>query len=81
MDDALLSISQASRGQLVKMSITFETHGIFYDQILHTYLFLQCLATGLQNGNVAAGRIQNVENCPKSQNLCKIEKYANQNYQ
>ena len=37
-DEASPSISPASRGQLVKMLIALEPHGIF-DQILSTYTF------------------------------------------
>ena len=52
VDDALLSISSASRGQLVKMLITLEPH-VYLDQILHAYLFYLCPATGMQNGDEA----------------------------
>ena len=37
-----------------QMLITLEPHGIFrsnLDQILHTYLFQYCQATGMQNGD------------------------------
>ena len=46
MDEALLSISPASRGQLVKML----NHMTYYDLILHTYeyTFQHCLDTGMQ---------------------------------
>ena len=36
-----------------------------------TLVFNHYLVTGMENG-----RIENVENCKKSQNLCYIEKYA-----
>ena len=39
MVEALLSISPAGRGQLVKMPITLEQHGIYLNHILRTYLF------------------------------------------
>ena len=38
MDKALLSIISASCGQIIKMHITLEPHGIF-GSILHTYSF------------------------------------------
>ena len=59
MAEALLSISLASRGQLVKMSITLEPHNklLCLGQILHTGLFLHCPATGMQNGDGSAGII------------------------
>ena len=38
IDEAFLSISPASRGQLIKMTILLEPHGII-DDILHTYIF------------------------------------------
>ena len=45
--DGLLSISQAGSGQLVKMIIAHEPHGIFGS---HTYLFQHCPATDILNG-------------------------------
>ena len=38
-DEASASISQAGRGQLVKMLITLEPHGIYFDQLLLRYTF------------------------------------------
>ena len=38
MDVALLSISPASHGQLVKMRITIELHGIFGSNCIRVYL-------------------------------------------
>ena len=38
MDEALLSISLASHGQLVKMLITLELHGIFGSNCIRVYL-------------------------------------------
>ena len=52
MDVALLSISQASHGQLVKMLITW------YTWInLHTCVFKHCPATGMKTHDEAAVRI------------------------
>ena len=51
MDVALLSISPASHGQLVKMLITLELHGIL-DQI--AFVFIQI---GMHNCDEAAGKI------------------------
>ena len=56
MDEALLSISPAGHGQLVKIHITLEPHSIF-DHILHTYIFQHCPATGMQNGDKALPNI------------------------
>ena len=50
MDEGLLSISLACCGQLVKILTTLEPYGIL-DQILHTYLFQYCPATGMQNSD------------------------------
>ena len=44
----LLSISPAD--QLVKVLITLEPRRIYLDQVLHTYIFKHCPATGMQNG-------------------------------
>ena len=62
MDDALLSISPTGRGQLVKMLINLGPHGtfVYLDQILHTYLFQQCPATCMQNGDEAAEKIKRI---------------------
>ena len=49
MDEALLNITQLGRDQLVKMLITLKPQGIF-NQIVHTYLFLNCPTTGMQKG-------------------------------
>ena len=49
IDDAMLSISPAGRGQLVKLLITLEPHGIF------AYLYI--LDTGMQNGDEASSSI------------------------
>ena len=43
MGDALLSISQTSPGQLVKMLITLELHGIF--RICFAHLFIITLSS------------------------------------
>ena len=66
MDEALLSISPAGRGQLVKMLTTLEPHSIFGSNF--AYAFNLSLLS--KNGDEAAGRILKVENCQKSQNLC-----------
>ena len=42
MDEALLSISLVSRGQLVKILITLESHGIFESHC--AYLFILSLS-------------------------------------
>ena len=59
MVEALLSISLASRGQLVNMLLTIEPHNklLYLDQILHALLFLHCQATGMQNVDGSAERI------------------------
>ena len=49
MDESLLSIISVGCGQLMKMLITLDLHGII-DQIVHTYLFKHSPATGMQNG-------------------------------
>ena len=51
IDEALLSSSQASLAQLVKMLIhvPLEPH-VYLDQILQFYLFQHCPSTGMQNG-------------------------------
>ena len=51
MDEDLLSISPASRGQLVKTLITLETHGIM--GIFRSNFACYCPATGMQNGDDA----------------------------
>ena len=66
MDNALLSISPASFGQLVKMLTTLESHGSNIWIIF--CILIYCPATGIQNGNEPAGRLLNVDNCRKSQN-------------
>ena len=38
MGEALLSISPAGRGQLVKILITLEPHGIFGSNFVHLYI-------------------------------------------
>ena len=51
-DEGLLSTSLVCCGQLVKMLITLETHGIFGSNFAHLLLFIQyCPATGMQNGD------------------------------
>ena len=40
MDNALQSISQAGRGQLVKMLITFEPHGIFESNFAYLFILI-----------------------------------------
>ena len=47
MYTGLLSIISANCGHLVKMLIN---HMVYLDQMLHTYLFEHCPATGMQNG-------------------------------
>ena len=56
--EALLSISPADRSQLVKMIIILEPHGIFgsYCLVEYTYFFKNRPATGIRNGDEAAGR-------------------------
>ena len=66
MDEALLSISLAGRGQLVKMLTTLEPHSILGSNIAYTFN----LSLSSKNGDEAAGRILKEENCKKSQNLC-----------
>ena len=56
MGKALLSISPAGQGQLVKMFITLDTHGIHAYGSCFAY-FKHCPATGMQNGDVATGKI------------------------
>ena len=73
MDEALLSISLTSRGQLVKMLITLEPHGIFGSYF--AYFFISTLYSychGMQNGDEAAGRIKILKKIAKNptQNLC-----------
>ena len=48
MEECLLGISPAWCGQFMKIRITLEPYGIFY-QTLHTYLFYQ--TTGMPNGD------------------------------
>ena len=50
----LMDISLACCGQLVKILTTLEPYGIL-DQILHTYLFQYCPATGMQNSDEPRG--------------------------
>ena len=51
IDMGLLSNCSACCGQLVKTLITQDLNLMEYsDQILHTYLFQYCTATGMQNG-------------------------------
>ena len=51
------AISPTGCGQLVQMLITLVARCIF-ETILHTYtVFEHCPATGMQNGDRAAGRI------------------------
>ena len=38
-----------SRGQLIKMPITLEHHGIHFNQISHTYACQLSLTTGMRN--------------------------------
>ena len=49
-DKGLPSIILAGQGLLVKLRITLEPHGIFY-QILHTDTFKHYRDTGMQNGD------------------------------
>ena len=51
MDEGLLSIISAGCGQLVKMLITIELHGIFGSNF--AYLVYHCPVTGMQNGDEA----------------------------
>ena len=53
---ALLSISPASHGQLVKMLITLELHGILGSNCICVYLN-HCPAIGMHNCDEAAGKI------------------------
>ena len=53
---ALLSISPAGQGQLVKMFITLDTHGIHAYGSCLAY-FKHCPATGMQTGDEATGKI------------------------
>ena len=53
MNVALLSISPASHGQLVKMLILLTTWYIWIK--LHTCLFKHCPAIGMHNCHEAAG--------------------------
>ena len=55
MDVALLSISPASHGQLVKMLITLELHGIFGSNCICVYS-KHCPAFGMLNFDEAAGK-------------------------
>ena len=56
MDEALLSISPAGSGQLVKILITLESHGIFRSNF--AYLFILTLSSaGMQNGDEALPNI------------------------
>ena len=66
MEEALLSISPAGRGQLVKMLISLEPHSIFGSNFAYAFN----LSLSSKNGDEAAGRILRVENCQKSQNIC-----------
>ena len=53
MDDALLSMSPVGRGQLVKMLITLEPHGIFGSNFAYlSILTLSSHCTGMQKGVV-----------------------------
>ena len=54
---ALLSNSPAGRGQLVKIIITLEPHGIFGSNLPCLYKFTHCPATGMQNGDEASPSI------------------------
>ena len=49
----VLKFSPTGRGQLVKIFINLD-HMVYMDKILHTYLFLHCPATGMQNGDTDA---------------------------
>ena len=57
MDEALLSISRAGRGQLVKMLITLEPHGTFGSNLAYLKkLFILTLSSHwYKNGNEDAG--------------------------
>ena len=57
-DEALLSISPAGRGQLVKMLTTLEPHGIFGSNFAYLYILtFNCPATDMQNGDKASPSI------------------------
>ena len=56
MDEALLSISPASHGQLVKMLISLELHGIFGSNCIR-FFFKHCPAIGIHNCDETAGKI------------------------
>ena len=43
------SVCPPVRGQFVKMLITLERHGIYFDQILHTYACQHCLTIDMRN--------------------------------
>ena len=55
MGVALLSISPASHGQLVKMLTTLELHGIFGPNCIR--VIKHCPAIGMHNCDEAAGKI------------------------
>ena len=58
MDVALLSISPAVHGQLVKLFKTLEPHGKFRStSCIHIDFIFFCPATCMQNGDEAAWRI------------------------
>ena len=56
MDVALLNISPARYGHLVKMLIILELHGIFGSNCI-TCLFKHCPAIAMHNCGEAAGKI------------------------
>ena len=66
MDEALLSISPAGRGQIVKILITLEPHGIFGSNFSYLFSTLSC------HWYAAAGRILNAENHKIYVNLNKM---------
>ena len=56
MDEALLSIRPAGPRQLVKSSLILNIM-VCLDEIMHAYCFQHYPATGMQNGDEAAGVI------------------------
>ena len=55
-DESSLSNILAGRALLVKMLITLDSM-LYFVQILYTYIFKYCLATGMQNGDEASPSI------------------------
>ena len=71
MDEALLSISPAGRGQLVKIIITLEPHCIFETNFACLYTL-----TGMQNGDEAAPSIISAGQGPSYKILITIEPHG-----